>query len=1047
MIHAARSPIHLDCAHTIEPLLPSHFHHTSTSGHSRARIMASFFQKARERAEAAAQQLQAHHAASSTSKTGDASASGDPAAPNSASASGFTYTGSVPHLFRQGLASVDPRYESTRQFHLLNQAVKSFNIDHEAAGREAKALAKATFVWGQHHLPEKREDGVGDEMLVDVADRLAFVWHEIGQLETAHSQRSEQARSRLKRFEKAEMELGQRRANRSKLKKELHALVPERAIAAGSERIQNTEKRLQDLLNDDQADEEYLSRTKRESVKEGYAAMFDSLIELGEKMALAARYGKLLTTLVPTDKSPFPATVKHRGDTIPLWESASRTAEVRAALASALTSFRPDLSLPSLPSDSAFSATGSLGRADTVTYASSHKSELQNDQATTASAAAAPLAEPPSPRRSSGSSDRGDLLQSGLAASQNSGSGSTQKLNLSPTALPAPLLPPRPQRGSSSTASDTLRSATANPFADSAAASAATSVPGSTAPQDEEHLPPPGPPGPTVAETGVIPTGPGGPKSGTLRPRRSSVSQRSASISAGAVAYLGPTGTYSHQAALKVFGEAGTNLIPMQSITGAIDFVRRGTPGNAKIAIVPVENSTFGPVRDTLDNLLGISNGDRHAFRPEDGAQLHVVGEACLSVDHALLCGPKTYHHLLQLQGDTDPNAPIRDDTLSNITNVISHEQALGQCSHYLTRYLPQAKKKAVESTAAAAVTALEFEAGTAPGRSSTSIDHAHESLGFSSNSLVAAVGAEAAVSAIGVRVLRSRIQDVKDNRTRFLVLASEPLAALLSVNALPAAMSRLYHASSVAGTTGRSLLSVRDALASDLAAEAGSYGSDSASVLDKLMVQLSQLGSVAVRKVDRRPASIGEASSDGSSSVWRSSYLLELQYPGASASIAEAKIRQLIADLTHSAATAAGGSAPVHYLGSWIVDAITLRGQPTVSVSGQTPQRSTVTGSSSSSFSPSTLGASSQMTERERKETEARQEADEVQRHAAQARFNRQQQQAELYGVGVQPSGSSAAGSRVQPMAGLEESEAEPRLDEEENLPVYQPLDPASRS
>ncbi|KAJ9476720.1 Sphingolipid long chain base-responsive protein LSP1 [Pseudozyma hubeiensis] len=1005
--------------------------------------MASFFQKARERAEAAAQQLQAHHAG----KTGDASASGDAAAPSSASASGFTYTGSVPHLFRQGLASVDPRYESTRQFHLLSQAVKSFNIDHDAAGREAKALAKATFVWGQHHLPEKREDSVGDEMLVDVTDRLAFVWHEIGQLETAHSQRSEQARSRLKRFEKAEMELGQRRANRSKLKKELHALVPERAIAAGSGRIQDVEKRLQDLLSDDQADEEYLSRTKRESVKEGYAAMFDSLIELGEKMALVARYGKLLTTFVPTDKSPFPATVKHRGDTIPLWDGASRTADVRAALASALTSFQPDLSLPALPSGSASSATGSLGRADTVTYASSHKSELQNDQTTAASAAAAPLAEPPSPRRSSVSSDRGDLLQPGSAASQNSGSVSTQKLNLSPTALPAPLLPPRPQRSPSATATDTLRSPTANPFADSAAAAAA-SVPGSTASQDEEQLPPPGPPGPTVAETGVVPTGPGGPKSGTLRPRRSSASQRSASISAGAVAYLGPTGTYSHQAALKVFGEAGTNLIPMQSITGAIDFVRRGTPGNAKIAIVPVENSTFGPVRDTLDNLLGISNGDRHAFKPEDGAQLHVVGEACLSVDHALLCGPKTYHHLLQLQGDTDPSAPIRDDTLSNITNVISHEQALGQCSQYLTRYLPQAKKKAVESTAAAAVTAQEFEAGTAPGRSSTSIDRAHESLGFSSNSLVAAVGAEAAVSTIGVRVLRSRIQDVKDNRTRFLVLASEPLAALLSVNALPATMSRLYHPSSGgAGATGRSLLSVRDALASDLAAEAGSYSSDSAGVLDKLMVQLSQLGSVAVRKVDRRPAAIEEASSQGSSSVWRSSYLLELQYPGASASVAESKIRQLVADLTHSAATAAGADAPVRYLGSWIVDAVTLRGQSTVSVSGQTPQRSTVAGPSGSSFSSNTLGATSQMTEREREETEARQEADEVQRHAAQARFSRQHQQAELYGVEAQPSGSSAAGSRVQPLAGVEESEAEPRLDEEEGLPAYRPLDSGPRS
>lgn len=1016
--------------------------------------MASFFAKARERAEAAAQQLQAHHAASSASKTGDTSNSST----TSGTGSSF-YTGSVPHLLRHGIASVDPRYESTRQFHLLSQAVKGFNIDHEAAGREAKNLAKATFTWGQHHLPEKRDDSVGDEVLVDVTDRLAYVWHEIGQLETAHSQSAEQARNRLKRFEKAEMELGQRRAARNKLKKELHALVPERAMSAGSERAQEAEKRLKDLIDDDQADEESLSRTKRESLKEGYSAMFDSLIELGEKMALVARYGKLMTTLIPTDKSPFPATVKPRGETVPLWEGAARTAEVRAALASALTSFRPDLSVPSLPSEAALSSGTSLGRADTVSYAVSHRAELQRDEAASDAATPATVASaaPASPRRSSLSLDRNDRLQPASA----DGNGSTQKLNLSPSTLPAPLLPPRPNR-SPSAASDTLRSPQPDPFADPVAATSAAhpSV------QDEEAS---GPPGPTVAETGVVPSGPGGPKSGTLRPRRASAGQRSASISAGAVAYLGPTGTYSHQAALKVFGETGTNLIPMQSITGAIDFVRRGTPGNAKIAIVPVENSTFGPVRDTLDNLLNISNGDRHAMRPSEGAQLHVVGEACLAVDHALLCGPRTYQRLLALQGDSDANAPIRDDTLSNITNVISHEQALGQCARYLTRYLPQARKKAVDSTAAAAITALEFEAGTAPGMASG------ESLGFSSNSLVVAVGAEAAVKTVGVRVLRSKIQDVQDNRTRFLVLASEPLPSLLATNSLPASLSRLYSASAQVGMVGRSLLGVRDAVSSDLVAESGSY-SDSPSVLDRVVPELSKCTEVSIRKVDRRPASMVAAS--GASSVWRGSYVFELQYSAAAASTAEVKIRQVVTQLSvgSSAIRTVGDAAPVAYLGSWLVDGATLRGEPLLGAQSgapllATPQRISpgmtssasaasgfsdlatpghsgavhlpASGSTSSDLSQSTLHAGAPMSERERKELEARQEAAEVQQHAAQARLVRQQQQEELYGVEPQPSGAGAA--RPQPLAGLQESEAEARLDE--GLPAYQPFDPSSRA
>lgn len=1018
--------------------------------------MASFFAKARERAEAAAQQLQAHHAASSANKTGDASGAGETSSTTTSSGtgSGFTYTGSVPHLLRHGIASVDPRYESTRQFHLLSQAIKGFNIDHEAAGREAKSLAKATFTWGQHHLPEKRDDSVGDEVLVDVTDRLAYVWHEIGQLETAHSQRSEQARSRLKQFEKSEMELGIRRANRSKLKKELHALVPERAIASGSARAQEAEGRLQNLINDDQADEEYLSRVKRESVKEGYAAMFDSLIEFGEKMTLVARYGKLLTTVIPTDKSSFPASVKTRGESIPLWDGASKTAEVHAALAAALAGFKPDLSLPTLPSNPALSSTANIGRAETVSYGVSHRAEFQEDQTAQTGQASqaipptpAAVATPPSPRRSSISSDRGDRLQPDAA-----GSGSNQKLNLSPSTLPAPLLPPRPQRSPSAGTSDTLRSPIANPFADLSSAAAAG---GSAVAQDEEAA---GPPGPTVAETGVIPTGPGGPKSGTLRPRRSSASQRSASISAGAVAYLGPTGTYSHQAALKVFGEAGTNLIPMQSITGAIDFVRRGTPGNAKIAIVPVENSTFGPVRETFDNLLGISNGDRHAFKPSDGARVHVVGEACLNIDHVLLCGPKTYHHLLYLQGDTDANAPIRDDTLSNITNVISHEQALGQCSHYLTRYLPQAKKKAVESTAAAAVTALEFENGTAPGMPSTSISHAYESLGFSSHSLIAAVGAEAAATAVGVRVLRSKIQDVNDNRTRFLVLASEPLQGLLAINALPSSLSSLYSSSAPAGMTGRCLISVNDALTSDLSSEAGNY-LDSPSVLDRLVSELRKLDDISIRKVDRRPASITATAVAGS--IWRGSYVFELQYSTASARIAEAKIRQLVTDLSvgSSASTTMSAAAPISYLGSWLVDGATLRGEPMkgadvgagslpVSGSSYTPGHSAATqfpASSSSNVAHSSADPYVHLTERERKEMEARQEDAEVQRHADQARLQRQPQQAELYGTETQSSGSAAG--RTQPLAGVQESAAEAPSNEEDQLPAYQPLDPSSRS
>ncbi|PWZ02558.1 PDT-domain-containing protein [Testicularia cyperi] len=1094
--------------------------------------MASFFAKARERAEAAAQQLQAHASGGSTSNsTANAGSGGGGTSSATNSGSGFSYTGSVPHLLRQGLASVDPRYESNRQFHLLSQAVKSLNIDHEAAGRESKSLAKATFNWGQSHLPENREDGVGDEMLVDVADRLAYIWSEIGQLEAAHSQRSEQARSRLKRFERTEMELGARRTNRAKLKRELHALIPERAKASGASKAQELEKQLRDLNDDDQADEESLSRVKRESLREGYAIMFDSLAELGEKMAIVARYGKLLTQQISTEKSPFPATIKPRGDTIPLWEGASRTAEIRAAVAPALAAYRPTTDLPSVASaSSGASNANSLGRADTVSYRVSHRSELEasNDDAHSAtsprnsmsgsaapslaqsqtqaqqphalSTSSSPVATAGRERRSSSTSDHSARLDPSTANSGNTG----HRLNLNPTVIPAPTLPPRPSASSGVGSGSSIEQPPRSPVASfglptsAEPASVAAAVQGAEAEGGFGSSPP----GPTVAETGVVPSGTGGPKSGTLRPRRSSTNQRSASISAGAVAYLGPTGTYTHQAAQKLFGDAGTSLIPMQSITGAIDFVRRGTPGNAKMAIVPVENSTFGPVRDTIDSLLGIGNGDRHALDPSQGAKVHVIGETCLTIDHALLCGPKTYHHLLHLQGDSDPRAEIRDDTLSNITNVISHEQALGQCSHFLTRFLPQARKKAVDSTAAAASTAIEFEQGTAPGMSPSTISHVHESLGFSPLSLVVAIGPETTVEATGVRVLRSRIQDVLDNRTRFLVLASEPAETLLAQYALPTSLSRLYTptaGAAVSNSVTRAMLRLHDPLSSDTAIEAGAISSGLTTAVSQVLEELARDQEVVVRKIDRRPAAFLTGPAEAaSSSIWKCSYLFELQYASDATSAiggAEARVKQMVLRLsTHGTASGVSskgkevvaGATPapfvtIDHLGSWRVDSQTLNGdlpkQTTGSGAGAGGDRSpsnpfasppVVPGHGPFALTPPASGSSSSMmpesaahgapvapgatlSERERKEREAQQEAEEVRRHAAEARLSRQQQQVDLYGIPVATQNSGQTQNQQQQhrptrLGGLQESQDEQPLEDEEDLPAYQAFDPSTQ-
>ena len=153
--------------------------------------MSSFLQKARDRAqEAAAQLTSAHHGNADAANAPAAAGSASPSSSNHISSS--TYTGSLPHVFRQGLANFDPRFESTRSLHVMRGALKGVVIDEAALSRETKSAAAKTFKWGLDHRADDRMDGVGDPVLVDVTDRLAYVLSTLGDLEHEHSQRLSQ---------------------------------------------------------------------------------------------------------------------------------------------------------------------------------------------------------------------------------------------------------------------------------------------------------------------------------------------------------------------------------------------------------------------------------------------------------------------------------------------------------------------------------------------------------------------------------------------------------------------------------------------------------------------------------------------------------------------------------------------------------------------------------------------------------------------------------------------------------------------------------------
>jgi chorismate mutase/prephenate dehydratase len=134
------------------------------------------------------------------------------------------------------------------------------------------------------------------------------------------------------------------------------------------------------------------------------------------------------------------------------------------------------------------------------------------------------------------------------------------------------------------------------------------------------------------------------------------------------VAYLGPSHSYSHLAAIKYFGDAAT-LLPVASIPAVFEAVARA---DASAGIVPIENSTDGRVVDTLGMFVR--------------RDMQVCGEVLLPIHHNLL------------------SKTPREE----ITEVYSKPQALSQCRGWLSSQLPKARLVEISSTAAAAKLASE---------------------------------------------------------------------------------------------------------------------------------------------------------------------------------------------------------------------------------------------------------------------------------------------------------------------------------------------------
>ena len=180
------------------------------------------------------------------------------------------------------------------------------------------------------------------------------------------------------------------------------------------------------------------------------------------------------------------------------------------------------------------------------------------------------------------------------------------------------------------------------------------------------------------------------------------------------VAFLGPEGTFTQEAAIKHFGDSAITM-PMTAID---EVFREVVAGACDYGVVPVENSTEGVISHTLDSFMDSS--------------LQICGEVELRIHQHFLVGENT--------------------NSSNITRVYSHPQSLAQCRQWLNSNYPSIERVAVSSNAEAAKR-VQGEWNSA------------------------AIAGDMSCELYDLKKLWEKIEDRPDNSTRFLIIGRESVS------------------------------------------------------------------------------------------------------------------------------------------------------------------------------------------------------------------------------------------------------------------------------
>ncbi|MDA3946396.1 MAG: prephenate dehydratase [Helicobacteraceae bacterium] len=175
------------------------------------------------------------------------------------------------------------------------------------------------------------------------------------------------------------------------------------------------------------------------------------------------------------------------------------------------------------------------------------------------------------------------------------------------------------------------------------------------------------------------------------------------------IAYLGPEGSFTHQAAESRFG-AMSDYLSLGSIHSVFKTVEAG---RAKFGVVPIENSRDGIVGETLDLLAK--------------SPVKIVAELYMPIHMAFA---------------------TKAENFKSIKRIYSKDKGFGQCREFLHEHeLLHIEQIPVESTAKAAILAAE-------------------------DPEAAAICSHIAAKLYGVPTMFENIEDVHDNTTRFFILS-----------------------------------------------------------------------------------------------------------------------------------------------------------------------------------------------------------------------------------------------------------------------------------